>query len=201
MRYPPHQKAETRQRILEAGARTFKRHGFHGGGVDAVMSEAGLTAGAFYRHFESKEQLFTEVIQTALSTHRAHREEGLELLEGLDWIEGLVRRYLSVQHLETVEDGCPLPTLVSEVTRASEATRTALANGLDEWAAQIAARLPLEDAMERDQLSRQLISTMVGGLALARSLEPEAARAHVTHTANDAVLSLRTRCAGERSTS
>lgn len=193
MRYPPGHKAETRQRILSAAETAFKRKGFQGCGVDAVMAEAGLTAGAFYRHFESKEHLFAEVLSKALAANQEHREEGLDDLEGADWVEGLVRRYLSSEHHGQVEHGCPIPALASEVSRATPRTQQALHDGLEEWRDQIARRLPLP-AEEASRLAHQLVATMVGAMTLARSLPPHSAQTFLTNTADEAVRSLRHRC-------
>ena len=63
MRYPKDHIQKTRQAILDAAGRGFRRLGFHGGGVDAVMAEAGLTAGGFYAHFKNKDALFSEFIR------------------------------------------------------------------------------------------------------------------------------------------
>jgi len=194
MRYPPDRKQETRKRILDAGARSFKRHGFKGAGVDGVMSEAGLTSGAFYRHFESKDELFAEVIKTALSANQDQREEGLEGLDGLDWVEGLIRRYLSAEHFARVEDGCPIPSLASEISRATASAKSALESGIDEWRQQISARLPLQDGAESDALAAQLISTMIGAMSLARSMPSHKALTFLQQTSDETVRSLRQRC-------
>ena len=80
MRYPKEQKAETRGRILNAAARLFRESGYDGVGVDAIMNEAGLTAGGFYSHFSSKETLFAEAMATALdpsNTLRATKSSAL----------------------------------------------------------------------------------------------------------------------------
>src|SRR5213080_1874947 len=70
MRYPKDQKQATRQRILEAAGRRFKRDGIDGAGVAAVMSDAGLTNGAFYGHFSSKEDLVAIVLADQLAAQR-----------------------------------------------------------------------------------------------------------------------------------
>ena len=194
MRYPPGRKRETRARIVEAGARAFKRHGFKGAGIDGVMSEAGLTSGAFYRHFESKDALFAEVISSALTTNQGQRQEGLEGLSGLDWVAGLIHRYLSPEHLSRVEDGCPIPSLASEIGRATPAAKSAMEAGIEEWREQICARLPLGDRAESEALAAQLISTMIGAMTLARSMPDKNALAFLEQASAETVRSLRQRC-------
>ena len=70
MRYPVEQKAETHERIIEAAARSFREHGSEGQGVARLMKDAGLTHGGFYRHFESKEDLYVDAITKAFKRRR-----------------------------------------------------------------------------------------------------------------------------------
>ena len=82
MGYASDQKERSRRAILDAAGRRFRRHGYLGAGIDGVMAEAGLTAGAFYRHFASKEELLREVLRDALHEPPQQREQGLEALDG-----------------------------------------------------------------------------------------------------------------------
>src|SRR3954465_7468900 len=95
MRYPKDQKQATRQRILQAAGRRFKQDGIDGAGVAAVMSDAGLTNGAFYAHLESKEDLVANVLADQLRTQR----QGFDALPSdRAGLEAIVRAYLSPEH-------------------------------------------------------------------------------------------------------
>ena len=177
MRYSADQKDQTRQRILDAAGRLFRRKGYRGAGIDAVMAEAGLTAGAFYKHFDSKEQLLEEVLQEAFRRHPHPREQGLDDLDGRDWLEGLIQNYLSHQHYAAVEEGCPMPPLVPEISRSSSAVRDAFERGLMEWRDEMMERLDGVPTSERELLALGLIATLVGGMALARGM-PDEEKAH-----------------------
>src|SRR3954452_21308245 len=122
MRYPRDQKQATRQRILEAAGRRFKRDGIDGAGVAAVMAEAGLTNGAFYAHFKSKEDLVANVLADQL---RAQCQSLDALPAGRAGVEKLVRLYLSPEHREQYADGCPSAALPDEVVRRPSATKKA----------------------------------------------------------------------------
>jgi AcrR family transcriptional regulator len=63
------QQAETRRSLLDAAARAFVDRGFAGASVEAIAHEAGFSRGAFYSNFESKEQLFAELLQERVYTH------------------------------------------------------------------------------------------------------------------------------------
>src|SRR6187549_960854 len=120
MRYPKDQKQATRQRILEAAGRRFKQVGIDGAGVAAVMSDAGLTNGAFYAHFSSKEDLVANVLADQL---RAQRETVDAEPSGRAGLEAFIRAYLSPQHRDKSADGCPSAALLDEIARRPPATR------------------------------------------------------------------------------
>src|SRR4051794_8539939 len=95
MRYGKDQKQATRQRILEAAGQRFKHDGIDGTGIAAVMSDAGLTNGAFYAHFASKEDLVATVLADQLRAQRHSLDAQPADRAGL---EAFARSYLSPQH-------------------------------------------------------------------------------------------------------
>src|SRR4051794_7235346 len=102
MRYSKDHKQLTRQRIVEAAGRRFKQDGIDGTGVAAVMSEAGLTNGAFYGHFSSKEDLVANVLADELRTQRQSFDAEPSNRVGL---EAFIRSYLSPEHRDQFADG------------------------------------------------------------------------------------------------
>src|SRR3982750_1806375 len=112
MRYPKDQKQATRQRILEAAGRRFKQDGIDGSGVAAVMSDAGLTNGAFYAHFGSQEALIANAPADQLPAQRETFDDQPSDRAGL---EGFVRSYLSPEHRDQFADGCPSAALLDEI--------------------------------------------------------------------------------------
>ena len=106
MRYPKDQKQATRQRILEAAGRRFKLDGIDGAGVAAVMSDAGLTNGAFYAHFASKEDLVANVLAEQL---RAQRESFRAAPCDRGGLESLIRAYLSPSTATRAPTAAPPP--------------------------------------------------------------------------------------------
>ena len=120
MRYGKDQKQATRQRILQAAGRRFKQDGIDGAGVAAVMSDAGLTNGAFYAHFASKEDLVANVLADQLRAQRQNLDSQPADRAGL---EAFIRSYLSPQHRDQAADGCPSAALLDEIARRPAATR------------------------------------------------------------------------------
>jgi len=123
-------KAEARLRILDAASRVLRREGYAAAGVDALAAEAGLTSGAIYSHFRGKEHVLTAVVERSVEEHEANREAGLDGLVGPAWIRAMLRRYLSPEHHAAIEQGCPMPALVSELGRAGEGPQAAFAAAL-----------------------------------------------------------------------
>src|SRR5438046_9566690 len=109
MRYSKDHKRETRQRILEAAGRRFKEDGIDGSGVAALMADAGLTNGAFYAHFASKEHLLATAVADQL---HERLERYRAAAPGRAGVERMVREYLSVEHRDNLEHGCPSGALL-----------------------------------------------------------------------------------------
>ena len=167
MRYGKDQKQATRRRILEAAGRRFKQDGIDGAGVAAVMSDAGLTNGAFYAHFPSKEDLVADVLVDQL---RAQRESFDAQSPDRAGLEAFIRAYLSPQHRDELAGGCPSAALLDEIARRPDATRQAFTGELLATIDDIAARLGPADPETARPDALTLFALMLGTLQLARAL-------------------------------
>jgi TetR/AcrR family transcriptional regulator, transcriptional repressor for nem operon len=167
MRYTKGHKQATRQRILEAAGRRFKQDGIDGAGVAAVMADAGLTNGAFYAHFTSKEDLVANVLAEQLRIQRQNFDAQPSDRAGL---ETFIRAYLSPQHRDQSADGCPSAALLDEIVRRPAATRQVFTDELLNTADDIAARLDPTDAEAARTDALTILGLMIGTLQLARAL-------------------------------
>jgi TetR/AcrR family transcriptional repressor of nem operon len=167
MRYDKDHKQATRQRILEAAGRRFKQDGIDGTGVAAVMSDAGLTNGAFYAHFASKEDLVANVLADQLRSQRHRFDAQPSDRAGL---AAIIRDYLSPQHRDHCADGCPSAALLDEIARRPAATKQIFADELLDTADDIAARLDPTDPDGARTNALALFGMMIGTLQLARAL-------------------------------
>src|SRR4051794_32475143 len=167
MRYGKDHKQATRQRILDAAGRRFKQDGIDGAGVATVMSDAGLTNGAFYAHFASKEDLVANVLAEQLRAQRQTLDAQASDRAGL---EAFVRAYLSPEHRDECADGCPSAALLDEIARRPADTRQVFTDELLGIGDDVAARLDPDDpgAARTDALA--LFGFMIGTLQLARAL-------------------------------
>jgi AcrR family transcriptional regulator len=167
MRYRKDHKQATRQRILEAAGRRFKQEGIDGAGVASVMSDAGLTNGAFYAHFASKEDLVAKVLADQLHSQRQSIDAAPPDGGGL---EAFIRSYLSPQHRDQYADGCPSAALLDEIARRPAATRQVFTDELMGVIDDIASGLDPTDAEAARTDALTLFGLMIGTLQLARAL-------------------------------
>ncbi|WP_206061342.1 TetR/AcrR family transcriptional regulator [Nonomuraea basaltis] len=168
MRYRKEHKQETKRRIIETAGRRFKRDGIDGSGVSTLMKDAGLTNGAFYTHFESKEDL----VATAIAEQLKAQAENVvaQAKPGRAGLEQIVRGYLSVQHRDSLGDGCPNAALLDEIGRCTDATRQAYTDGVLVLIEGLAARMVPDDPSSARVKALSLLGLMAGTLQLSRAL-------------------------------
>src|SRR5690242_14395029 len=127
MPYPSGHREQVRNRIVESARRLFNRSGFENVSVDSIMAHAGLTRGGFYSYFESKSDLYAEVLQCFFTDPNwKSRWKGVHIdLASADAGPQIVRAYLSRQHFDDVENSCPMVALPSDVARSDKKVKAA----------------------------------------------------------------------------
>ncbi|MBF6168643.1 TetR/AcrR family transcriptional regulator [Streptomyces gardneri] len=170
-RYDVKRKAETRRRIIDTASARFKQGGIDASGIATLMSDAGLTNGAFYAHFASKSDLVANVMADQL---RIQHETLSVLPPGRAAIEEFVREYLSPFHRDHPESGCPNAALLDEVGRCDDAVRQAYTHGMQAIVNEIAARLSRADPAGARTTALGLFTILVATLQLARAVSDPA---------------------------
>jgi AcrR family transcriptional regulator len=165
-RYGSEHKEATRRRIIQAAGRRIKEHGIDGSGIAALMGDAGLTNGAFYAHFASKDDLVAAVVAHELEAQTATARA---LPPGRAGLEEYVREYLSPQHRDDPGHGCPAAALLDELGRAPRATKQAFTEGASAALAALAERLDPEDPQAARPAASGLYALLVGTLQLSRA--------------------------------
>ncbi|MGB2718633.1 MAG: TetR/AcrR family transcriptional regulator [Rhodococcus sp. (in: high G+C Gram-positive bacteria)] len=167
-RYGREHKAVTRRRILESAGKRLKVSGIDGSGVASLMGDAGLTTGAFYAHFDSKDDLVVEVVKNELESQRSELNA---LPTGPEGVAAFLRNYLSALHRDDPAQGCVSAALLDEIARGSDTTRdaysTALIAVIDDLA-DAAAAASGTPTQRVDALSA--LALMAGTVQVARSL-------------------------------
>ena len=186
MRYPAGQKQRTRDRVIQAASALFRRRGYAATGVDAVMASANLTAGGFYSHFHSKEDLLAEALDSAFRQSRTDWPEPLKQLRGDQWVRAFVSFYLSAEHRDASGPGCPMPSLAPEVSRCAKAPREVFDKHLRELITTVARRL--DSAASKSPQAIAAIATSVGGLMLSRAIDDREFSEEILRACREAVL-------------
>src|SRR5262245_35180242 len=108
MRYPAEHKQETRERIVRAAARRFRRRGTDGAAIADLMRDLRLTHGGFYRHFGSKEGLVAAAFETALKEYGDRAIVAIDKAPPGGEIHALIDAYLDPAHCDDMAGGCPI---------------------------------------------------------------------------------------------
>jgi TetR/AcrR family transcriptional regulator, transcriptional repressor for nem operon len=174
MPYAPAHKQETRQRILRTARRLFNRKGFAEVTIDEIMTGAGLTRGGFYRHFKTKDELYSEAMAQFLCRNPPEewqRKHVNPCAEGPALARMIMDAYLSKDHLEDRDGACPTAALASDVSRSGAPVKKAFRMVLETMLTVFAAALPGPDAHER---ALALVSLCVGAMVVARAVDDPA---------------------------
>jgi TetR/AcrR family transcriptional regulator, transcriptional repressor for nem operon len=161
--------AEHRTALLKTARRLLQERGFDGTAVAEISREAGLTQGALYGQFKSKDALAAEAIRKSFAEGAANWRE--LWAKGPDPLSTLLDAYLCEAHAEDPGTGCALAACVSEIARQVPAIGAVYAEGFRELADIVQQMLPEAPPDEVRSRAFALLSGMVGSLAIARALE------------------------------
>ena len=170
MRYKQGQKEQTRERILAAAGRSFRKGGYAGVGVDGLAKEAGVTSGAFYGHFSSKAEAFIAAISDGLEELRLGIAS-FQQENGKNWWVEFAKFYMGQKRTCDLSESCALQSLTSEVSRSDDATRKLFESEL----LKVVERASNCSKQKNDQknLDRTWanLSMLIGGVTLARAVK------------------------------
>ncbi|PIF25993.1 TetR family transcriptional regulator [Acidovorax sp. 56] len=167
-------KEASRERIVNAAAKAIRRSGYDGTGVADIMKEAGLTHGAFYAHFESREAMLAEAADRAGAEANALAASIVGAVPYDQALQALIQVYLSKEHLVNIETGCPNSALCSEMPRQSPEVRLAATRRIKEMVDLIARQFPDWGQPSAHERALVTMATLVGTLVLARAVDDAA---------------------------
>ena len=174
MRYTPQHKQETRERIVRAASRHFRRRGGKGVAIADLMRNLDLTHGGFYRHFDNKEQLMAEAVAEGFEDVRDKFSAATKKAPPAEQLQVFIERYLSLDHCANPADGCPIAALASEVARYPRTLRVKMGRAMQEHIETLAKFMPGATEEERERNCFVLVSGMSGALTVARTTaDPE----------------------------
>ena len=167
-------KEASHERIVQVAARAIRRSGYNGTGVADIMKEAGLTHGAFYAHFESREAMLAEAADRAGAESNAFAASVVAAVPPEQALQALMQVYLSKEHLAGIETGCPVSALGSEMPRQSPEVRRAATRRIKEMIDLVARQSPDWGQPGAHERALVTVATMVGTLMLARAVDDPA---------------------------
>jgi TetR/AcrR family transcriptional regulator, transcriptional repressor for nem operon len=188
MRYEPEHKTRTRDRIVRNAARKLRAEGLSGPGVASVMKASGLTVGGFYKHFRSKDELLADAIAEGFSESGEKIYSSLQNVPREDRWKELVRVYLSPEHCDHADVGCPVAALAPEMARAKLSIRKRISDlmkGRAQWWVEF---MPGRTTGDRERNFLLIFTAMVGAVSVARILTDPADRQKVLTDMRDHLL-------------
>jgi AcrR family transcriptional regulator len=192
MPYPAGHRAEVKRKIVESARKLFNRHGFDGVSLNHIMAGAGLTHGGFYSYFKSKSDLYAEVLGCFFTDPNwKNCWKGVEVdLASTKAGEQVIRAYLSDQHLENVENSCPMVALPSDVARSGPRAKRAFQTVFQGMVSVLDRSLSGAQRRQRPVTAQAIAALCVGGMVVARAMADRTQADHLRNACRSIALNL-----------
>lgn len=187
MRVSRVQAEENRQTVIDVASRLFREHGFDGIGLKDLMAGAGMTQGAFYKQFESKDDLAAQASRRALE-NALGRWTAAAASNPDDPLTAVVDFYLSLDHCAERADGCPVVALGSDAARHGPDVKASFQAGIQEYLDLLDGWIDGADGSQPDSKAMAILSTMVGAVLLARAVNDKRMSKRFLQAAADSVM-------------
>jgi TetR/AcrR family transcriptional repressor of nem operon len=171
MPYPASHRVEVKRKIIDSARKLFNRHGFESVSLNQVMAGAGLTHGGFYTYFQSKSDLYSEVLGCFFTDPNWKScWEGVKVdLSAGDVGPQVVRAYLSRQHFDDVENSCPMVALPTDVARSGESAKRAFETVFRAMVS-VLERSLVQNGQPRRTIAQATAALCIGGMVVARTV-------------------------------
>jgi TetR/AcrR family transcriptional regulator, transcriptional repressor for nem operon len=188
MRYEPEHKARIHRRIVKNASRQLRAKGLNGPAVATVMKASGLTHGGFYRHFGSRDDLVVEAIEESLQELRDRLIAAAKDAEPGEGWKAMVRSYLSLERCDHLDDGCPIASFAPDIARMRPAMKQRNSAAILRFRQEILPFMPGKDAEMKATNFLAIISSMVGAIAIARTMPDPTVRRRILNCVRDHLL-------------
>jgi len=175
------QKAKTHERIVKLASKRFREEGLAGIGIAELMKEAGLTVGGFYKHFDSRDHLVAEAVNSAFGGWKRRVEAAKSRASPVSY-EKLIDEYLNKAHRDNPGTGCAFSALAPEIARSDRRTRALTSEQVRNDIQLIAALHPSKDQHTTRSRAILTFSALVGAMSLARAVSDEALSREILNT-------------------
>jgi TetR/AcrR family transcriptional repressor of nem operon len=188
MRYGPEHKLEIHRKIVKDASRRVRAEGLNGAAVSAVMKDAGLTHGGFYKYFRSKDELLLESLREGFREIEDTLVHAAEHSPPGDAWKAIVKSYLSLELCEHPDRGCPLAALSPELSRADKRMKPKIVAELLNYKSRMLPFMPGQETADKERAFFAIFSTMIGAVEIARMLPDRAMREKVLASTTDFLL-------------
>jgi TetR/AcrR family transcriptional regulator, transcriptional repressor for nem operon len=182
--------AETRERIVSTASKMFLEKGLESVGMRDIMAAVGMTAGGFYRHFESKGQLIAEANEAAFDRLMEMFETQTAGKSAAEALNVIVSRYLNQSQTEGDTHLCPLSMNGGELSHCEPQVRAIALNGYQRMVQMVADRITHVKKAEALAIAGGVVSTMVGAVTLAHLAPNKAAAGAILSDAHGVIKTL-----------
>lgn len=172
--------AETRLRLVQAAFQEFYRNGFQGTGLGAILEQAGVSKGALYNHFASKQDLGYAVVDEVITSgvDRFWLQPYREIDNPIDATLALFGGLAEHPPRDLFVYGCPANNLIQEMAPLDPGFQTRLVRLMDFWISGMAQAF--RDGQNRglvrldvaaDDIALFILATFEGGVGLAKNAQ------------------------------
>jgi AcrR family transcriptional regulator len=191
MPYSKKHKEATRKKILNSAITLFSTRGFDQVSIDDLMENAGLTRGAFYAHFESKQAVYAKAIIAGAKKSRITQQKPENTTQA-EWAKDLLCGYLSEDHITQKFSPCPLAFLVTDIANNENEVKTTYTRMYKMLNKTIRAQLT-NNTEGKSPTEQEIFATtamMIGGVAIGRALNDDETTKDLLASCRDAALNL-----------
>jgi TetR/AcrR family transcriptional repressor of nem operon len=189
MRVSRVQAEENRQTVINVASRLFRENGFDGIGLKDLMAAAGLTQGAFYKQFASKDDLAAQASKRALES-ASRRWSAAAEANPQNPLGAVIAFYLSMGHREERGDGCPIVALGSDAARQSADVKASFEAGIRQYLEMLGPWIGSAKDKKSRAKAMAILSTMVGAVVLSRAVNDERLSKQFLQAAAESVLTV-----------
>jgi TetR/AcrR family transcriptional repressor of nem operon len=188
MRYDADHKAKTHRRIVKGASRQLRKKGLNGPAVAMLMKASGLTHGGFYKHFSSRDELVVEAIEESLRELTQTLIDAAERSGSRSSWKSIVENYLSLERCDGTDRGCPIAALAPDIARTPPAMKQRISAAILKFREELIPFMPGRTSEEKSSNFLMIITSMVGTIAIARTMPELAVRQAILDTVRDRLL-------------
>jgi TetR/AcrR family transcriptional repressor of nem operon len=188
MRYDTEHKARTHRMIVKSASRQLRKKGLNGPAVSTLMKASGLTHGGFYKHFSSRDDLVVEAVEESLRELTQTLIDAAERSGSRTPWKSIIETYLSLERCDGADRGCPIAALAPDIARTPSAMKKRISVAILKFREDLIPFMPGRTSEEKGSNFLMILTSMVGTIAIARTMPELAVRQRILDTVRDRLL-------------